>query len=164
MTKCYKTVRLALETRIWISELIANRMAALTKESNVLIEEMESILYREMSEKLNGVSLKITPQVTVGSVIELAYRETQKKNYGVDDWNAISSKMEAEISEMKFEIIGADFTPRMSLDIEVLSGLEELRCRLSQGAVRLARLSYIIKLVVFGYKRQMSGELGNDEN
>ncbi|CJE49876.1 Uncharacterised protein [Streptococcus pneumoniae] len=44
-------------------------------------------------------------------------------------------------------------TPRLYLDENVLNGLDEFRYHLMKedGATRLPRLSYIIKLVVYSY-------------
>ncbi|MTV94442.1 hypothetical protein GM529_14255, partial [Streptococcus pneumoniae] len=82
------------------------------------------------------------------SVIEESYRNT--KHYSIDEWQKLRQEMEKDIKKVN-PSLETSVTPRLYLDENVLNGLDEFRYHLMKedGATRLTRLSYIIKLVVY---------------
>lgn len=150
MKKENKTVRMAGETKHWLDELIFKEQIKLNERiRSGLVNDLEEKISSDFSEQLKGLSLNINLNVTAGSIIEKAYFETQKCN-----WEEIarSLKQVEETSEHGFK--GA--TPKLSLDVDVLRGLELYqlefqRLEVYSNAQRPVKLSYVIKLVIYAY-------------
>lgn len=66
-----------------------------------------------------------------------------------------SQQMEADVKNVNPNL-ETTVTPRIYLDEDVLAGLDDFRYNLMKedGAIRLPRLSYIIKLVVYSYWKE----------
>ena len=146
MVRVYKSVRLAYEAKVWIDELIQKKERKI-KELNQdnFLNTLEQTLLSNHYDELNGVSFNIVLKASIGSIIEEAYRNT--KNYSIAKWQNLRQEMEKDPS------LETSVTPRLYLDENVLNGLDEFRYHLMKedGATRLPRLSYIIKLVVYSY-------------
>lgn len=76
MPRIYKTIRLAYETKYWLDQLIDRRTERLKKSirEKGLQDRIEEQLLKMNGEELNGVSVNVSLNVTVGSVIEQAVR------------------------------------------------------------------------------------------
>ena len=141
MVRVYKTVRLAYEAKVWIDELIQKNERKIKELSqDNFLNTLEQTLLSNHYDELNGLSFNIVLKASIGSVIEEAYRNT--KHYSIDRWQKLRQEMEKDIKNVN-----------PSLDENVLNGIDEFRYHLMKedGATRLPRLSYIIKLVVYSY-------------
>ena len=153
MQKESKTIRMAAETKEWIDELILSEQAKLkNKIRGGLINRLEAKLLHEYYEELAGISLNLTLNITVGSVIEKAYIST--KHFSITEWNELAKSMKE--LEFGININKKGVTPRIEIDISVLNGLEEyqlefLKLDTYTSAKRAVNLGYVIKLVVYGY-------------
>lgn len=146
--KEHKTIRLAYSAKFFIDRLVRERDAELKNEVNELTNEIENLIAENFFERLNGYSGNYTIKVTTSSIIEQAYRDT--KNYSDEDWEVLKVKMEQVEYELQKKNVNIDnVTPRLFLDTDILNGLNNY-CYEWAGAGRPLRLSYVIKLVVFG--------------
>jgi uncharacterized membrane protein YheB (UPF0754 family) len=148
-----KTVRMAAETKKWIDELVLNEQTILNEKIRQgLIESLEENLVRYFSRELAGISLNLTLNITVGSVIEKAYIAT--KSYSLSEWEILAKSMKE--LETNLSINKKGVTPRIALEMEVLRGLEDYQLKFMKldtyaGATRAVNLGYVIKLVVYAY-------------
>ncbi|HFI0577721.1 TPA: hypothetical protein ACGO28_000508 [Streptococcus suis] len=154
MTRVYKSVRLAYEAKVWIDELIQEKerkIQELNKED--FQNKLEQTLLATHFDDLNGISFNIILKASIGSIIEESYRNT--KHYSIDNWQKLRQQMEKDIKNVNPNL-ETTVTPRIYLDEDVLVGLDDFRYNLMKedGAIRLPRLSYIIKLVVYSYWKE----------
>lgn len=153
MIKESKTVRIAAKTKEWVDELILNEQVKLNEKIRQgLIDSLEEKLFRDFNDELTGISLNLTLNITVGSVIEKAYHAT--KHYSNSEWDILAKSMKE--LETSLDINKKGVTPRIALDIGVLRGLEAHQLKFTElntytGAKRAVNLGYVIKLVVYGY-------------
>lgn len=154
MSKVYKSVRLAYEAKVWIDELIQEKERKIQElNKNDFLPKLEKTLLKNHFDELNGLSFSIILKASIGSVIEESYRNT--KDYSIDQWQKLRQQMERDIKKVNPNL-ETTVTPRIYLDEDVLVGLDDFRYELMKedGATRLPRLSYIIKLVVYSYWKE----------
>lgn len=152
MKKESKTLRMAAETKEWVDKLILNEKVELNKIRQGLTDRLEENLRRDFDEELTGISLNLTLNITVGSLIEKAYKAT--KHYSDSKWDILANSM--KLLENSLDRNKKGVTPRITLDIDVLRGLEAYQSRFRKlntyaEANRAVNLSYVIKLVVYSY-------------
>ena len=156
MPRIYKTIRLAYETKYWLDQLIDRRTERLKKSirEKGLQDRIEEQLLKMNGEELNGVSVNVSLNVTVGSVIEQAVRYS--RDLTVEQWNALAGEVES--AKRRIEDVGQnDVTPRIYLDQEIFRELEDLQTFLRQEGERIPRISYVIKLAAYNlYKNSSS--------
>ncbi|BCP62602.1 TPA: hypothetical protein ACGOYL_001924 [Streptococcus suis] len=154
MTRVYKSVRLAYEAKVWIDELIQEKERKIQELNKVdFLDKLEKTLLTDHYNELNGLSFNIILKASIGSVIEESYRNT--RHYPIDKWKKLRQQMEADVKNVNPNL-ETTVTPRIYLDEDVLAGLDDFRYELMKedGATRLPRLSYIIKLVVYSYWKE----------
>lgn len=154
MTRIYKSVRLAYEAKIWIDDLIQEKEQKIQKLNQInFLDTLEQTLMSNHYNELNGLSFNIVLKASIGSVIEESYRNTI--NYSLEKWQTLRQQMEEDIKKVNPNL-ETSVTPRIYLDENVLVGLDNFRYDLMKddGATRLPRLSYIIKLVVYSYWKE----------
>ncbi|GIC31942.1 hypothetical protein SUT328_18060 [Streptococcus parasuis] len=117
------------------------------------LDKLEKTLLTDHYNELNGLSFNIILKASIGSVIEESYRNT--RHYPIDKWKKLRQQMEADVKNVNPNL-ETTVTPRIYLDEDVLAGLDDFRYELMKedGATRLPRLSYIIKLVVYSYWKE----------
>ncbi len=148
MARIYKTIRFAYETKYWIDRLIARRTEQLQKDirTNGLQDCIEEQLLTMNEDSLDGISINISLNVTVGSIIEMAVRSS--RNLTVEQWNSLSQ--ECEIAKRSIEDSSQnDSTPRIYISENIYRELEDLQSLLRQEGLRVPRMSYVIKLAVY---------------
>ena len=91
MKKESKTLRMAAETKEWVDKLILNEKVELNKIRQGLTDRLEENLRRDFDEELTGISLNLTLNITVGSLIEKAYKAT--KHYSDSKWDILANSM-----------------------------------------------------------------------
>ncbi len=146
--RIYKTIRFAYETKYWIDKLILFRSEQLQKSirEDGLFDRIEAILLDMTNQELDGLSINVTLNVTVGSIIESATR--QSRGLTIDDWKRISS--EAEIAKQQIKDSSQDdSTPRVYINEQIYRELEDLQKLLREDRPRVPRMSYVIKLAVY---------------
>lgn len=156
MPRIYKTIRLAYETKYWLDQLIDRRTEQLKKSirENGLQDRIEEQLLRMNGEELNGVSVNVSLNVTVGSVIEQAVRYS--RNLTIEQWNALAGEVESAKRRIE-DTSQNDVTPRIYLDQEIYRELEDMQLFLRQEGERVPRISYVIKLSAYNlYKNNSS--------
>ncbi|HFI0830059.1 TPA: hypothetical protein ACGOX1_001938, partial [Streptococcus suis] len=146
--------RLAYEAKVWIDELIQEKERKIQELNKVdFLDKLEKTLLTDHYNELNGLSFNIILKASIGSVIEESYRNT--RHYPIDKWKKLRQQMEADVKNVNPNL-ETTVTPRIYLDEDVLAGLDDFRYELMKedGATRLPRLSYIIKLVVYSYWKE----------
>ncbi len=148
MSRIYKTIRFAYETKHWIDELIRLRTEQLQKSirENSLQDRVEDQLLNMNEEDLDGVSINISLNVTAGSIIEQAVRYS--RTLSIDDWNALSVEVE-NAKKLINDNNQNDSTPRIYISEQIYRELEDLQSSLRQEAARVPRMSFVIKLAVY---------------
>ena len=123
MSREYKTVRIAHETKYMINELILLKEEQLKSEKSSLIDKYESIL-KEYEDFSQGYSPTLSIMVSSGSILEAAYYSQE---------------------------VGT-ITPRFYLFSDVLQGLEDYRYKLKPDSMqRVINLNYVIKIFIYLY-------------
>ena len=154
--RIYKTVRLAYETKHWIDQLILKRTEQLQRSirQNALYDRIEARLLDMTDDKeLDGVSINVTINVTVGSIIEQAVRYS--RGMTIEDWRKLSTEAEAAKKKIK-DSNQDDSTPRIYINEQIFRELEDLQVLLREESPRVPRMSYVIKLAVFNlYKTKI---------
>lgn len=150
MSREYKTVRVAHETKYWLNELIFLKEEQLKIEKTSLIDKYESLL-KEYDDFSQGYSPTLSIMVSSGSILEAAYYFVKEK----DDRKEIEwSQVFAEIASQKVDYsqdVGT-ITPRFYLFTEVLQGLEDYRYKLKPDSMqRVINLNYVIKIFIYLY-------------
>ena len=150
MSREYKTVRVAHETKYWLNELIFLKEEQLKSEKNSLIDKYEAKL-KEYEDFSQGYSPTLSIMVSSGSILEAAYYFVKEK----DDRQEIEwSQVFAEIASQKVDYsqeVGT-ITPRFYLFSDVLQGLEESRYKLKADSMqRVINLNYVIKIFIYLY-------------
>jgi len=152
MTRIYKTIRLAYETRYWIDRLIEHKNKQLQEHLNLNMQQHieEDILSKY---PLDGVALTITLNVTIGSIIELAVKEAE--NLSPEDW--ISLEKEIKVAKNKINsFVEPSTTPRILFSLDAYHKLGEMQRYLKPTGKRAPILPYIIKVVVYNlYKKTL---------
>lgn len=145
MARVYKSVRLSHEAKVWIDNLIEYRTKLLKQSmKDGLVYNLENELCKK--EELNGVSVNIVLNVTIGSVIEQAYRET--KNFSNEKWHEVIEQMEVAKKNIESRNVES-VTPRLFINEDILEGLDDLRIKLRREGHGIPRLSFVIKIVIF---------------
>lgn len=147
MSRIYKTIRFAYETKYWIDELIRMRTDQLQKSirENNLQDRVEDQLLNMNEDDLDGISINISLNVTAGSIIEQAVRYS--RTLSIDAWNALS--VEVENAKKLINNNQNDSTPRIYISEQIYRELEDLQSSLRQEAARVPRMSFVIKLAVY---------------
>lgn len=148
MSRIYKTIRFAFETKYWIDQLVMHRTAQLQRDVREygLSEKIESQLLNMNEQELNGVSVNISLNVTAGSVIEQAVRYSRElKN---EDWHKLSAEVESAKKLIK-DRTHDDSTPRLYISEQIYRELEDLQRLLREDSARVPRMSFVIKLAVY---------------
>ena len=156
--RVFKMFRFAWETKYWLDRLIALREEELQKSirggrqekiEKKLLDPDSPDLFSEM----DGVSVNVTLNVTAGSVIEQAVRHA--RGLKPEDWEELSVEMESAKKKIEDNVSGKDATPRVCMNLEIYRELEEIRRMLKEkgSGLRVPRMTYIIKLVVFNLFR-----------
>lgn len=148
LSRIYKTIRFAYETKYWIDELIRLRTCQLQKSirEDDLQERVEDQLFNMLTDELDGISVNVSLNVTAGSIIEQAVRYS--RTLSVDEWNKLASEVEnakKSINDSK----QYDSTPRLYISEQIYRELEDLQFLLRQDSARVPRMSYVIKLAVY---------------
>ncbi len=78
MSREYKTVRVAHETKYWLNELIFLKEEQLKSEKNSLIDKYEAKL-KEYEDFSQGYSPTLSIMVSSGSILEAAYYFVKRK-------------------------------------------------------------------------------------
>lgn len=143
------TVRLSAETKTMIEELKRKKDNQLKEQiKSGLINNLEKTLLDRHGDLLNGLSLSIDLNVTISSIIELAYYETKNNT----SWGDIIKLLKDE--EENLPKVNTGLTPKIFISKEVLNGLEEYAIEFKKffpEAQRSVKLIYIIKIVIFRY-------------
>lgn len=158
MPRIYKTIRFAFETKYWIDQLILHRTEQLkmNMRDDGLVDRIESQLFELNLCELDGVSVNVTLNVTVGSVIEQAVRYS--RNNKKEDWQRLATEVEIAKKFIK-DISQDDFTPRIYINEQIYRELEDLQMTLRKEGARVPRMSFVIKLAVYNLYKSI--ELAN---
>ncbi len=148
MPRIYKTIRFAFETKYFIDQIIIYRTNQLQKSirENGLIDKIDAQLLDLNDEELNGVSINVSLNVTVGSVIEQAVRFS--RGLDISDWRKIALEVEAAKKQIK-DCSQDDSTPRVYINESIYRELEDLQLSLREDGSRVPRMSYVIKLAIY---------------
>ena len=151
MERVYKTLRFSKEAKYWLNKLISHYEKQLyhqVKNQN-LLENAEKLLADNFP--LEGVSINIDLNVTVGSIVDLAIRLTD--SFDLQDWRTLED--ETDIASSKIPEDFEDNTlPRIYFPVNTLDRIEYLRFYLREDAKRGPRQTYIIKCALYNLYKQ----------
>lgn len=150
MSREYKTVRIAHETKYQLNELIFLKEEQLKSEKSSLIDKYESIL-KEYDDFSQGYSPTVSIMVSSGSILEAAYYFVKEKDERKEiEWSQVFAEVAGQKVDYSKEV--GTITPRFYLFSEVLQGLEEYRYKLKPESMqRIVNLNYIIKIFIYLY-------------
>jgi len=154
MARTYMSVRLSYEAKYWLEVLQASIQEELDQQINDSDMENIELIIRDYLENkqdiLSGVSITTIFKVSASSVIEKAYEQT--KNYSAKQWENVLTSLQENVRNIPKDKAVGTLAPRLYLDEEVVSGLEKYQKEfMLKDMVRVARMSYVLKLVIYAY-------------
>lgn len=161
MSREYKTVRVAHETKYWLNELIFLTEERLKTEKTSLIDKYESILLKEYDDFSQGYSPNLSIMVSSGSILEAAYYFVKEKDERQEiEWSQVFAEIAKNSQKVDYSQDVGTITPRFYLFSEVLEGLEDYRYRLKPDSMqRVINLNYVIKIFIYLYYRSKIEEI-----
>lgn len=159
MSREYKTVRVAHETKYWLNELIFLKEEQLKSEKSSLIDKYESILKEEYEDFSQGYSPTVSIMVSSGSILEAAYYFVKEKDERKEiEWSQVFAEVAGQKVDYSQDV--GTITPRFYLFSEVLQGLEDYRYKLKPDSMqRVINLNYVIKIFIYLYYRSKMEEI-----
>lgn len=150
MSREYKTVRIAHETKYMLNELIYLKEEQLKSEKSSLIDKYESIL-KEYEDFSQGYSPTLSIMVSSGSILEAAYYFVKEKDDRQEiEWSQVLGEIASQKVDYSQEV--GTITPRFYLFSDVLQGLEDYRYKLKPDSMqRVINLNYVIKIFIYLY-------------
>lgn len=150
MSREYKTVRIAHETKYMLNELIYLKEEQLKSEKSSLIDKYESIL-KEYEDFSQGYSPTLSIMVSSGSILEAAYHFVKEKDDRQEiEWSQVLGEIASQKVDYSQEV--GTITPRFYLFSDVLQGLEDYRYKLKPDSMqRVINLNYVIKIFIYLY-------------
>lgn len=150
MSREYKTVRIAHETKYMLNELIYLKEEQLKSEKSSLIDKYESIL-KEYEDFSQGYSPTLSIMVSSGSILEAAYYFVKEKDDRQEiEWPQVLGEIASQKVDYSQEV--GTITPRFYLFSDVLQGLEDYRYKLKPDSMqRVINLNYVIKIFIYLY-------------
>lgn len=152
MSREYLSIRLSYEAKVWLLKLqvhVQETLDACIHESEN--NDMENLLkqyLKSIADTLAGVSVTNILKVSASSIIEEAYNYTI--DYSLTKWQKTITKMDNCKVDPNLEI--GTLTPRLYLKSDVIEGLEGYQHTFKkENMVRNAKLSYVIKVVLYAY-------------
>lgn len=149
MSREYINVRLSYEAKYWIEQLQELKQQELNRRIDEgLVEDIEKKVFEEFS--LDGVSTTIILKVSASSIIEDAFRRTEK--YSLEQWKKVNNKLRDTEKEIDSQKKIGTLTPRFYLGTSIIKGLEGYCITfMTEKNIRSVKLSYVIKCVVHAY-------------
>ncbi|HFU5941011.1 Uncharacterised protein [Enterococcus durans] len=148
----YMNIRLSYEAKLWI-EKIQNKIQEKLDDEISTVEqyEIETLIKDYLKEKnaiLSGVSITNILKVSTSSVIEDACYSTW--DYSLDKWLEIDEKMQKYSFKSDIEV--GSLTPKLYLEKSVVERLKKYQKDfMKDSMVRVVKMSYVIKVVVFAH-------------
>lgn len=164
MSRSYMSVRLSYDAKYCIDVIQASIQHELDKNINETdlsyIEKKINDYLENKNDILGGVSISTLFKVTVSSVIEKAFYYS--KDFTVEQWEAVRVSYIENSDEIPKDKNVGNLALRLYLDDEIISRFERYQKDfMLEDMVRIARMSYVIKLVVYAYFKQLNSK-GND--
>lgn len=154
MSRQYVNIRLSYEAKLCIEKIQSLVQVRLNEQiAASQLEEIENNVKNYLRAKdpiLANVSITNVLKVSTSSIIEEAYNATHGK-----EWLTIAEELEREKFESDIKV--GSLTPKLYLDEEIIQGLKAYQEEfMKPGMVRVAKLSYVIKLVVYAYAKELN--------
>lgn len=156
-----KTVRLSNQAKAWI-ERIKEKKEADLKEllSNGLTENLETLLRTNRQYDLGGITCTINLNVSISSIVDLAYDGTT--HLKSEDWDKYATELKKVESNNLQK--GTGSTPKLNLKITTFEGLgnrqiEFMNLATYSAAKRSLHLGYLIKLLIYAFMRENKIEI-----
>ncbi|MDL4842007.1 hypothetical protein [Aquibacillus rhizosphaerae] len=152
MARQYMNIRLSYEAKLYIEEIQGMIQEKMTdKITPNIIDEIEKKVkdyLKPIDPILAGVSITNILKVSTSSIIEEAYYQTQ--NYTYQEWLKIDELLRKD--DFKTDIDVGSLTPKLYLNTDVIEGLQKKQREfMKENMVRPAKMSYVIKKVVYAY-------------
>lgn len=152
MDRIYKAFRFAYETKYWLDCLISRLSEQLHQNlRNGLQDDIEEMITHSFDEKLRGVAVTVSINVTAGSIIEQAVIMT--RDLTVQDWKGLADEVERERAKIASRELD-DATPKVYLSERIYKELEDRQYMLRGDNPRVPKMPYVIKLAVFYMYKQ----------
>lgn len=156
MSRQYVNIRLSYEAKLCIEKIQSLVQLKLNEKiAAKQLNEIENNVKNYLCDKdpiLANVSITNVLKVSTSSIIEEAYNYTQK--YSSKEWFTVAEELERE--KFKTDIEVGSLTPKLYLDEHIIQGLKANQEKfMKPGMIRVTKLSYVIKLVVYAYAKEL---------
>lgn len=153
--KDFISLRLAAQTKTMIEKLIIERQKQLLElNQDAVIDTIECVAYNKFKDELNGVSLSISFNVTIGSIIEQIYDQT--KDLSLEKWDEYAKALKTKENKEIAKQVNKTLISKLTISRTVMDGikkysLEFMSLPTYSEAKRAINLGYVIKLMIFAY-------------
>lgn len=159
MARTYMSVRLSYEAKYWLELLQRQVQQTLDDEiGDGESEEIESLIKKYLEGKkdvLGAVSITTILKVSASSIIEDAFSNT--KDYTLEKWRKLQGSVGSAANQLPKNKNVGTMALRLYLDDEIITGLEKYQEKfMLDDMVRVARMSYVIKVVVYAYYLELN--------
>lgn len=156
MPRQYMNIRLSYEAKFCIEKIQSLVQIKLNEQiSQNELDEIEVIIkdyLRTREPILSNVSITQVLKVSTSSIIEEACNSTQ--DFTLKEWLEIAKELEKQKFDADKDV--GSLTPKLYLEDNVIQRLKQYQKDfMLPNMVRVAKLSYVIKLVVFAYAKQI---------
>ena len=147
--RTYKTIRIDVETKFMLNELIKYYEFELIKNKDEIISKYED----EINDKLKNYSASLMLNVTVGSILSEALSYFKSSNFS----NNEILKFKAEINsliDIPNNISVGSITPRFFLSNKDINYINELKYELDEFKNNKSNIGYVVKFIIYVYYKK----------
>ena len=151
-------VRLSYEAKYWLESIqavIQEKLDAKINEQDVEnLEKATKSYLKEIDNELGATSVTLILKASASSILEEAFEKTQ--SLSLKDWHKLDNEMKYSISSIPKDKDVGTLSVRFFLENSIITSLEGYQKKfMTSELVRQVRLSYVIKLVIFGYYKEI---------
>lgn len=151
-------VRLSYEAKYMLESIqavIQEKLDAKINEQDIEnIEKATKSYLKEIDNELGATSVTLILKASASSILEEAFEKT--KSLSLKDWHKLDNEMKHSITSIPKDKDVGTLSVRFFLENSIITSLEGYQKEfMTPEMVRQVRLSYVIKLVIFGYYKEI---------
>ena len=151
-------VRLSYEAKYWlesIQAIIQEKLDAKINEWDLEnLEHLTKSYLKDVDNELGATSVTLILKASASSVLEEAFERT--KSLSIEEWHKLDNEMKQSISAIPKDKDVGTLSVRFFLENSTISSLESYQKEfMTSEMVRQVRLSYVLKLVIFAYYKEI---------
>ncbi|CGG07821.1 Uncharacterised protein [Streptococcus pneumoniae] len=151
-------VRLSYEAKYmleYIQTVIQEKLdSKMNKEDVDDLEKAIKLYLKDIDNELGATSVTLILKSSASSVLEEAFYKT--KSFSLEDWHKIDTEMKKSISSIPKDKDVGTLSVRFFLENSIITGLENYqKTFMTSEMVRQVRLSYVIKLLIYAYYKEI---------